>query len=160
VALLVIERSVFVSRECRCVVGAILEGGLSDLELIERYRRAALCLLTSRLEPLGLTAMEAAACGTPVVAVCEGGYRETVVDGTTGLLADRDPEALGAATVGGILEHSMDGWNHPVQIRCYGDTLVLRSDAYDPADPFDDVVLVAPMAAQTSREVSITEGLR
>jgi len=41
--------------------------------------------------------MEAAACGTPVVAVCEGGYRETVVDGVTGLLTDRDPEAFGAA---------------------------------------------------------------
>lgn len=70
------------------------------------------------------------------------------------------PEALAAATVSGVLEHGIDGWNHPVQIRCYGDTLVLRSDAYDPADPFDDVVLVAPMAAQTSREVSLTEGLR
>ncbi len=70
------------------------------------------------------------------------------------------PEALAAATLGGVLEHAVDGWDHPVQIRCYGDTLVLRSDAYDPADPFDDVVLVAPMLAQTSREVSLAEGLR
>lgn len=70
------------------------------------------------------------------------------------------PEALAAATLGGVLEHGMDGWNRPVQIRCYGDTLVLRSHAYDPASPFDDVVLVAPMGAQTSREISVTEGLR
>ncbi len=70
------------------------------------------------------------------------------------------PEALAAATLGGVLKHAMDGWDHPVQMRCYGDTLVLRSDAYDPENPFDDVVLIAPMAAQTSQEVSLTEGLR
>lgn len=70
------------------------------------------------------------------------------------------PEALAAATFSGVLEHSADGWGHPVQIRCYGDTLVLRSTAYDLENPFDDVVLIAPMAAQTSREISIAEGLR
>ncbi|MBV1860849.1 MAG: hypothetical protein KUG77_20710 [Nannocystaceae bacterium] len=70
------------------------------------------------------------------------------------------PEALAAATVAGVLEYGMDGWEQPVHIRCYGDTLVLRSDASDPATPFDDVVLVAPMAAQSSREVSLTDGVR
>ncbi len=78
-------------------VNLILEPGLSEDGLVARYRSAAVCLLTSRLEPLGLTAIEAGACGTPVVAVCEGGYRETVVDGVTGLLTDRDPDALGDA---------------------------------------------------------------
>ena len=70
------------------------------------------------------------------------------------------PEALAAATLGGVLEHAIDGWDRPVQIRCYGDTLVLRSEAHDVETPFDDVVLVAPLAAQTSREISLTEGLR
>ena len=70
------------------------------------------------------------------------------------------PEALAAATLGGVLEHGLDGWGRPVQIRCYGDTLVLRSDAYDPESPFDDVVLVAPLTAETSRAVSLTEGAR
>ncbi len=74
-----------------------LERGLSDDDLVARYQGAALCLLTSRLEPLGLTAIEAGACGIPVVAVREGGYRETVADGVTGLLTDRDPDAVGAA---------------------------------------------------------------
>jgi glycosyltransferase involved in cell wall biosynthesis/O-antigen/teichoic acid export membrane protein len=40
-----------------------------------------------------LTVMEAAACGTPTVAVAEGGLRESVVDGETGLLAS-DAEGL------------------------------------------------------------------
>lgn len=35
-----------------------------------------------------LTVMEAAAAGTPSVAIAEGGLRESVVDGETGLLAD------------------------------------------------------------------------
>ena len=70
------------------------------------------------------------------------------------------PEALAAATVGGVLEQGIDAWSRPIEIRCYGDTLVLRSLAHDPTDPFDDVVLVTPMPAQTSQEVSLAEGLR
>ncbi|HEY9706982.1 MAG TPA: glycosyltransferase, partial [Oculatellaceae cyanobacterium] len=34
------------------------------------------------------------ACGTPVVAVAEGGVRETVIDGVTGWLVERDCEAF------------------------------------------------------------------
>jgi len=78
-------------------VNLVLNDGVSEADLVDRYRAAAVCLLTSRLEPLGLTALEAAACGTPVVAIREGGYRETVIDGVTGLLTDRDPETMGLA---------------------------------------------------------------
>ena len=37
------------------------------------------------------------ACGTSVVGVREGGVQETVVDGYTGLLTDRDPRQFAAA---------------------------------------------------------------
>jgi glycosyltransferase involved in cell wall biosynthesis len=40
------------------------------------------------------------ACATPVVAVREGGVRESVVDGKTGLLVDRCPIAFADALVG------------------------------------------------------------
>lgn len=70
------------------------------------------------------------------------------------------PEALAAATLGGVLEQGIDAWSRPVEIRCFADTLVLRSLAGDAENPFDDVVLVTPMPAQTSHEVSHTEGLR
>jgi|GEM_PF-2336765 len=70
------------------------------------------------------------------------------------------PEALAAATLGGILEQGQDAWGRPIEIRCFADTLVLRSQAHDLDDPFDDVVVVAPMPAQTSREISVAEGLR
>ena len=65
--------------------------------LSEWYSRAAVTGYTPDLEPLGLVPLEAAACEKPVVGVREGGVRETVVDGLTGLLADRDPEAVAAA---------------------------------------------------------------
>jgi glycosyltransferase involved in cell wall biosynthesis len=43
----------------------------------------------SRIESFGLTALEAMACGTPVVAFCTGGLVDIVADGETGLLEKR-----------------------------------------------------------------------
>jgi glycosyltransferase involved in cell wall biosynthesis len=71
---------------------------VSDEELVECLNRAAMLVYTSRLEPFGFAPLEANACGTPVVAVAEGGVRETVQHGVNGLLvSDGDPGALGAA---------------------------------------------------------------
>ena len=63
-------------------------------QLVEEYASAMVLLCTSVLEPFGLTALEAMACETPVVAVREGGYRETIVDGTTGFLVARKPAEI------------------------------------------------------------------
>jgi glycosyltransferase involved in cell wall biosynthesis len=52
---------------------------------------------TPRLEPFGLAAIDAAACGLPVVAVAEGGVRETVVDELTGFLVENDARAIAVA---------------------------------------------------------------
>jgi len=62
--------------------------------MAEWYSRSLLTGYTPMLEPLGLVALESMACGTPVLGVCEGGVRETVVDGVTGRLVDRDPDAV------------------------------------------------------------------
>lgn len=75
---------------------------LSDPEVVETLNRAALFLYTSRLEPFGLAPLEANACGTPVVAVAEGGVRETIRDGVNGLLTGAAPEQI-AAAVGRLL---------------------------------------------------------
>ena len=65
--------------------------------LVDLYNRAAVLAAGQVEEPLGLVTLEAMACETPVVAVAEGGLRETVENGRTGLLTPRDPLAFGDA---------------------------------------------------------------
>jgi len=48
-------------------------------------------------EDFGLTPVEAMASGKAVIAVNEGGYKETVVDGTTGWLVPPDSAPLAQA---------------------------------------------------------------
>jgi D-inositol-3-phosphate glycosyltransferase len=56
------------------------------------YRAADVCVVPSRSESFGLVALEAAACGTPVVAADVGGLRALVDHGDTGfLVGTRDP---------------------------------------------------------------------
>ena len=63
------------------------------------YRAADVCLVPSRSESFGLVALEAAACGIPVVASAVGGLTTLVDDGRTGYLIDgRDPATFAAAT--------------------------------------------------------------
>jgi len=70
---------------------------VSDEALRQAYRNAACVAVAPYLEPFGLIPLEAMACQTPVVGVSEGGVRETVQHGVTGLLTERDPEAFSAA---------------------------------------------------------------
>ena len=56
------------------------------------YRSADLVFVPSRSESFGLVALEASACGVPVVASAVGGLLSLVDDGKTGFLVDsRDP---------------------------------------------------------------------
>jgi glycosyltransferase involved in cell wall biosynthesis len=61
-----------------------------DARLVEVYSAARLFLYAPYREALGRAPLEAMACGTPVVAVGEGGVCETVVDEVTGYLVPRD----------------------------------------------------------------------
>ena len=71
--------------------------GVTDAELLDVLSRASAMVYAPRLEPFGLAPLEANACGVPVVAVLEGGVRETIRDGVNGLLADATPAALARA---------------------------------------------------------------
>ncbi len=61
-------------------------GFVSEAEKSALLRRAWIVSLTSPKEGWGITNLEAAACGTPVVASDSPGLRESVLDGRTGFL--------------------------------------------------------------------------
>ncbi len=70
---------------------------VTDAELVRLYNQACAFVYAPVLEPFGFAPLEAMACGTPVVAVAEGGVHESVRDGVTGLLTQRDPRHFAAA---------------------------------------------------------------
>jgi glycosyltransferase involved in cell wall biosynthesis len=87
------------ARELAAKLGVSLDirSNVTDAELVRCYQTARLLVYAPRLEPFGLAPLEAASTGTPVVAVAEGGARETVVDGVTGFVVNPSPEAMAKA---------------------------------------------------------------
>jgi len=83
--------------------------GVSDLvrfvppvdrvRLADWYRAADLCVVPSYSESFGLVAVEAQACGTPVVAARVGGLPTAVADGVSGVLVDGHDPDVWAATL-------------------------------------------------------------
>jgi glycosyltransferase involved in cell wall biosynthesis len=96
---------------------AALERRAEDLGLADRVRflgprsdaadllaACDLFVLPSRLEGLGVAALEAMAAARPVVASRVGGLAEAVVEGRTGLLVPPDDPAALCAALGRVLE--------------------------------------------------------
>ena len=77
-----------------------LPGRISDEALLALYQRAWLVSSTSLREGWGMSLTEAAACGTPSVAVDIAGHRDAVKHGQSGLLVD---EEMIAATIAAVL---------------------------------------------------------
>lgn len=82
-------------------------GGLSRDILPAYYAAADVCVVPSHYEPLGLVALEAMACGTPVIASDVGGLKHTVVPQETGLLAPPQNEAVFADAIDRLLRDSL-----------------------------------------------------
>lgn len=75
-----------------------LRGAVTRDDVPELLRSADAVACCPWYEPFGLVAVEAMACGVPVVASAVGGLAETVVDGVSGLLVPpRSPEAIAEA---------------------------------------------------------------
>ena len=74
--------------------------GVSDQALVRLLGGAIVMLYTPYLEPFGFAPLEANACGVPVVAIAEGGVRESMKPGVNGFLVpDDNPQALANAIV-------------------------------------------------------------
>jgi D-inositol-3-phosphate glycosyltransferase len=73
------------------------QGAKDQDTLVYYYSAAEMLVMPSHYESFGMVALEAMACGTPVVASKVGGLAFSVQDGQTGFLVpDRDAEALAA----------------------------------------------------------------
>jgi D-inositol-3-phosphate glycosyltransferase len=102
-------------------------------ELADWYRAATLVLTPSHSESFGLVALEAQACGTPVVAASVGGLRTAVHDGSSGVLIDGhdpgdwartvrslvgEPGRLAELSAGATRHASAFGWSATVDRLC------------------------------------------
>jgi glycosyltransferase involved in cell wall biosynthesis len=97
-----------------------MRGAVSEEELMELYEKCKGLICTAKDEDFGLTPLEAMASGKPVVAVNEGGFKETVIQGKTGLLVEANRDEL----VRAIKEISKD----PQQ---YRDACKTRAEDFD-----------------------------
>ena len=67
-------------------------GRVDDEELFKLYSKAKGFIALAREEDFGMTVVEAMAAGTPVIAFNGGGFRESVIDGQTGILINDTSE--------------------------------------------------------------------
>jgi alpha-maltose-1-phosphate synthase len=79
-------------------------GRLNHEQLREQYRLADALILPSRLEGLSLTAMEAMACGLPIVAANTTSFPELINDGEHGRLCPKDDVPAFANAVRALAE--------------------------------------------------------
>ena len=84
-----------------------LMGSVSRDRIIERLARARSLILPG-VEDFGITPLEAMALGTPVVALGEGGVRDSVVDGTTGIFFDAPKVEALVRALDAVENHAWD----------------------------------------------------
>ncbi|WP_040337218.1 glycogen synthase [Candidatus Blastococcus massiliensis] len=89
-----------------------IEEMLPREQLVPLITGATVFVVPSVYEPLGIVNLEAAACGTAVVASAVGGIPEVVDDGRTGLLVPYDPEDA-VAFAGGLAARMTDLLDDP-----------------------------------------------
>lgn len=94
-----LERDYLNTLACDLDVELRMLEDITDDRLVALYNQARLTVYAPVREPLGLVPLESMACGTPVVAVKEGGMQETMVHACTGLLVERDPDKFAAAVL-------------------------------------------------------------
>ncbi|KSW12241.1 hypothetical protein CF15_05670 [Pyrodictium occultum] len=92
---LVAEEARRYSREVRVMILGFVERE----RLREIYWASDLLVVPARLEAFSITALEAMACGVPVIGFRESGISDVIEDGSTGFLVDSDEEAAEKAAL-------------------------------------------------------------
>ncbi len=138
-------------------------------QLVNVYRAADLVAVPSYSESFGLVAVEAQACGTPVVAAAVGGLPVAVADGRSGsLVAGHDPQTWAAAIAGlldadsgalrrGAIEHARRfSWDHTVDalLASYGRAITDYGRAHQRSAARD------LLARRTGRRWTMRRGVR
>jgi D-inositol-3-phosphate glycosyltransferase len=123
--------------------------------LAEWYRAASVVVVPSYKESFGLVAIEAQACGTPVVAARVGGLATAVADGESGILLDThdpaeyasaidkivsSPTLLSAMRESAVLHAHKFGWARTAE-----QTLMAYDVAYDAASRVARPPVMAPL---------------
>ncbi|HUO39472.1 MAG TPA: D-inositol-3-phosphate glycosyltransferase [Mycobacterium sp.] len=85
-------------------------------DLVSVYRAADLVAVPSYSESFGLVAVEAQACGTPVVAAAVGGLPVAVRDGVSGTLVGSHDVAEWAAAIGALLDGRAAAMSHAATV--------------------------------------------
>lgn len=91
----------------------VCTGQITPDELPALLRSADLLISTARYEPVGMSAIQAMACGTPVVASAVGAEQDAIVDLTTGLLVPPGRPSQLALRIRRLLAN-------PLQLEAYG----------------------------------------
>jgi len=91
----------------------VLTGPIAPADLPSLLRSADLMVSTASYEPVGMTALQAMACGTPVVTCAAGAENDAVVDMTTGLHAPPEQPAELARRIRNLL-------TSPVRLEAFG----------------------------------------
>ena len=89
-------------------------GYVTEIQKRDLLRRAWASILASPKEGWGISNLESAACGTPVIAADSPGIRESVIHGDTGFLIPGSDISAYAAAMRGLVES-------PVLVRTLGE---------------------------------------
>lgn len=101
-----------------------------DQKLRDLYLKSKVTVCLAANEPFGLIPLEAMSCGTPVLAVNEGGYKESIKNGKTGILVSRNsrliskklewllnsPKTLNSMS-NSCRKHILDRWTWDISVR-------------------------------------------
>lgn len=117
-------------------------GYVSDEELVKLYSRAKAFLALAKDEDFGMTPVEAMLCGTPVIAYYGGGYKESVVEGKTGIFFKQY-----------TLESMVDAVKRFEQMKISSEACKKQAEKFS-AEKFDEKILRFVKSLQSQRAQS------